>query len=85
MALATRDPVRNPSSCAQCGEIARLGEPCACVRGRPAPLSETPAAACADSQHYACPGYLLESAPGADVWLRCCCPCHASAEPEAAA
>jgi hypothetical protein len=48
-------------------------------------MSEEPAPACADSQHYACPGYMLESAPGAEVWLRCCCACHAAAGGEAAA
>jgi hypothetical protein len=64
------------TACAQCGEDVRATEPCACVRGRPAPLTEAPLGACADSQHYACVGYGLEEAPGVAVWLRCSCTCH---------
>jgi hypothetical protein len=71
MALTLRQ-----TGCEGCGEEVRPAEPCACVRGRPAPLTEAPLQACADSQHYACPGYGLEAAPGVSVWLRCCCTCH---------
>jgi hypothetical protein len=71
MALSARE-----TGCAGCGEAVGSDEPCACVRGRPAPLTEEPMQACADSQHYACSGYELEEAPGVAVWLRCCCTCH---------
>jgi hypothetical protein len=75
MALTVRE---DTTTCAGCREELRPAEPCACVRGRPAPLTEQPLQACADSQHYACPGYGMEQAPGVSVWLRCCCTCHSA-------
>jgi hypothetical protein len=81
MAMTVRE---DTTTCARCGEALRAAEPCACVRGRPAPLTETPLQACADSQHYACPGYGMEEAPGVSVWLRCCCTCHSAALDDAA-
>jgi hypothetical protein len=70
------------AACSNCGEVVPPTEPCACVRGRAAPLTEAPLQACADSQHYACAGYGMEQAPGVSVWLRCCCSWH---EPATAA
>jgi hypothetical protein len=37
--------------------------------------------ACGDSQHYACSGYIHETRPNVDIWLRCPCTCHAAVEP----
>ena len=76
MALRITDETTDETTCEACREERRPADPCACVRGRPAPLTEAPLQACADSQHYACPGYGLEEAPGVAVWLRCCCTCH---------
>jgi hypothetical protein len=71
----------HPAACETCGEPPFATEPCACVRGRPAPLSEGTSAACGDSQHYACAGYVLEVSAGLEVWLRCPCTCHAAVAP----
>jgi len=63
--------------CPTCDETVEDGEPCHCQRDAlrrvPPPLAHRPAAACADSQHYACSGYV---GPQRRQWQRCSCSCH---------
>ena len=70
--LADRD---FPTTCG-CGEARHEDQPCRCqreqLRAMEVPAAEGLTDACADSQHYACSGYVREPAG----WRRCPCTCH---------
>ena len=78
--LATVSPlpfVRQALRCPSCDEVYDTLEPCRCerevLRRAPPPAAARAGTACADSQHYACSGYLR---PERWEWRRCLCACH---------
>jgi len=83
LATVSRLPLmRQALRCPSCDEVYETREPCRCerevLRRAPPPTAAQAATACADSQHYACSGYLR---PERWEWRRCSCACH-GADPD---